>query len=432
MPVTLAARVENMSLSVVLHESWKTLEPWSDRWDQWAENNPFRTWNWVTTWWSFYGPVYPRRRLQVLSIHSERELLGFAPLFKSWHPFWGWTIRFLGSGEVCGDDLGWIAPQEFQEHVGRVVAGALQGYLVKIPSQVIVPDDKQAGSVRRVACRYLDLDGIKASDRGILAFLDELKRLGWRTDARAIEHCWQIELPETWTDYLQNVLGRAMRKKVRRLEDRHLASGEVKVHTVCGSESWDQAWGYLVRLHQARRQQLGDGGAFDSSAFRQFHQAILNHLLPVNKVRLIWLEWHGQPIAAEYLLISGQIVRGYQSGMDPKFAHMSPGFLANLAAIQQAIAEGYSMFDFLRGDEPYKAEWGAQPVKMLRIRAVPPRPMARLRFAMWNIARTCRNKLRKENKGEHLGVAPTQQVVIKDGSTTCQETTEGLTCSVCD
>lgn len=435
MNVGLAEKPENMSFSVVLHESWETLEPWAGQWDHWAENNPFRAWDWMTTWWSFYGPVHPRSRLHVLSIHSGKELIGFAPLFKSWHPFWGWTIRFLGSGEVCGDDLGWIAAEEFQQDVGQAVAKALEGAPVKTPSRAVLTENGNPGSACYISCQHLDLDGVKPSDRGIQSLLHELEALGWRIDARTIDHCWQIDLPATWTEYLQNVLGRSMRKKVRRLSDRYLASGEVKVRTVSGHESWDEAWGHLVSLHQARRRQLGDRTAFHSSVFQQFHQTILRRLLPVNKARLVWLEWQSQPIAAEYLLISGQVVRAYQSGMNPRVAHLSPGFLANLVAIQQAIAEGYSLFDFLRGDEPYKAEWGARPVKMIRIRAVPSRPMARLRLAFWRMGRICRNKLRKEkkeNKGDPFAATSTQLVSVQDVSQKCQGTADEMACSICD
>ena len=149
----------------------------------------------------------------------------------------------------------------------------------------------------------------------------------------------------------------------------------------------------------------------------------------------MWLEWQGQPIAAEYLLISGQAVRAYQSGKNPKVADLSPGFLANLVVIQQAIAEGHSLFDFLRGDEPYKAEWGARPVEMFRIRAVPSRPMVRLRLAFWRVARICRNKLRKEkkdNKGDPFAATFTQLVSVQDVSQKCQGTTDEMACSICD
>ena len=421
-----------MSLSVRLHDCWETLAKWADQWNRWANDNPFRTWTWLTTWWSVYRPVYRRSRLHVLSIQSGEEPVGFAPLFSTWHPLWGWTIRLLGSGEVCSDDLGWIAQERFQQEVGKAIARFLHSHTVKSASLGALQNNVERHTIARVACHRLDFEGVKGSDSGLQAFLGELHRLGWTVDVRCDEHCWQIALPGTWEEYLQNVLGRAMRKKVRRLSERYLASGEIKVHATERDESWETAWDHLIDLHQARRRQLGKGGAFDSSAFRCFHRTVLRHLIPDNKARLVWLEWQGQPIAAEYLLLSEGVVRAYQSGMNPQFAHISPGVLANLVAIRQAISEKCSLFDFLRGDEPYKREWGAQPVKMVRIRAAPPRPAAQIRFALWRTARACRNRLLKKDASE--GFSPARP---ENGGTDsiCQNipmTTDKVTCLVSD
>ena len=40
------------------------------------------------------------------------------------------------------------------------------------------------------------------------------------------------------------------------------------------------------------------------------------------------------------------------------------------AYIQQAIGDGCRRFDFLRGDEPYKYEWGAvdEPIQRILVR----------------------------------------------------------------
>mgnify|MGYP000936581539 FL=1 len=389
-----------MCLSVLLHDSWETLEQWADQWDRWAHGKPFRSWDWVTTWCSIYGVAEPSCRLHVLSVHQGDGALGFAPLFMSWHPFWGWTIRFLGSGEICGDDVGWVAPGELQETVGRAIARALHHGTANACSMVTGGTNGSRTSIRIPTCDQVDLDGVRLSDRGLQGFLQELQGLGWAIDIRPIEHCWQIPLPKTWEEFLQNLPRSFMRKKIRKAQQRYLSPGGVHVHTVFGTIPWEEAWRHLINLHQARRLQLGDGGAFASGRFLRFHQEILSRWLPSGKARLVWLEWQGQAIAAEYLLISEETVRAYQSGMNPQFGHMSPGFLANLAVIQQAITEGYRVFDFLRGDEPYKADWGARPLEMVRIRAVPPRAVPQMRLRLWQTAKACVNVFRKRKHRE--------------------------------
>lgn len=421
-----------MSLSVVLHTDWETLARWSDCWDHWAGGNPFRTWTWVTTWWSVYKSIYRRSRLHVLSIQSGEEPLGFAPLFSTWHPLWGRSIRFLGSGEVCGDDLGWIAPEDFQEQVGRAVANSLHRKLVHPAPLGAFPGNGRKETTRYVACDHLDLDGVTARDRGMQAFIRELRQLGWSMDVGFIEHYWQISLPATWTEYLQERLGRSTRRKVQRLDNRYLASGKIGVQITRHDEAWQPAWNHLIKLHQARRHHLGRPGAFDSAAFRRFHQTVLERLIPANKAQIIWLQWQGQPIAAEYLLLSDGVVRAYQCGMNPEFAKISPGFLANIVTIRQAISERYSTFDFLRGDEPYKSQWGAQPVSMLRIRAVPPRPMAQLSFVLWRTARACRNKLLNKKSRGYGKIPPRETPDTDSVSQAFPVTTDSLPCLISD
>ena len=46
-------------------------------------------------------------------------------------------------------------------------------------------------------------------------------------------------------------------------------------------------------------------------------------------------------------------------------------------AIGQAIDEGFKYYDFLRGDEHYKAAWGAQRIGLLKAWMIPPTLWAR-------------------------------------------------------
>jgi hypothetical protein len=60
-----------------------------------------------------------------------------------------------------------------------------------------------------------------------------------------------------------------------------------------------------------------------------------------------------------------------------------PGKLINAAIMRQAITSGYRAFDFLRGDERYKARFGGQARPTVEYRIAPHRPVARLRHNLW-------------------------------------------------
>ena len=57
----------------------------------------------------------------------------------------------------------------------------------------------------------------------------------------------------------------------------------------------------------------------------------------------------------------------YNSGFDPAYAHLSPGIVNICQDIQSAILEGITQYDFLRGDERYKYQFGADDRATVRI-----------------------------------------------------------------
>jgi CelD/BcsL family acetyltransferase involved in cellulose biosynthesis len=57
----------------------------------------------------------------------------------------------------------------------------------------------------------------------------------------------------------------------------------------------------------------------------------------------------------------------YNAGFDPDFSHLSPGIVAIGLDIKTAIDEGFKYYDFLRGEENYKRQFGAQKRSTMRI-----------------------------------------------------------------
>ena len=49
----------------------------------------------------------------------------------------------------------------------------------------------------------------------------------------------------------------------------------------------------------------------------------------------------------------------YNAGMDPEAREVSPGVTGTALYFENRLAAGRRRFDFLRGNEPYKYEWGA-------------------------------------------------------------------------
>jgi CelD/BcsL family acetyltransferase involved in cellulose biosynthesis len=91
-----------------------------------------------------------------------------------------------------------------------------------------------------------------------------------------------------------------------------------------------------------------------------FHQRVAGEFLRRGRLRLHRLDVGGEPIAVIYCFRYGDVVSFYQTGYDARYGRYGPGRRIMAHAVASAIDEGARVFDFLRGDEPYKKGWGAE------------------------------------------------------------------------
>jgi CelD/BcsL family acetyltransferase involved in cellulose biosynthesis len=106
---------------------------------------------------------------------------------------------------------------------------------------------------------------------------------------------------------------------------------------------------------------------------------------------LLFIYKNDRPISSVLLLKSDDTCMMYQSGLDPSYSSVEPGYQTNLAAIEYAIGEGFRYFDFLRGDEPYKARWSTTREPIVRRKYVPPKLKSQLWHGTWVIGRSIKH-----------------------------------------
>src|SRR5262249_42830753 len=145
----------------------------------------------------------------------------------------------------------------------------------------------------------------------------------------------------------------------------------------------DYCFKLLVDLHQRRRESFGEAGCFASPRFVQFHREAARRLLAGGRLRMAWLEVDGPPGAAEDQVLGDGGGYAYQSGNDPDALACEPGRLITITTLRKAIDEGRHAFDFLRGDEIYKAHWRAEPRPTQDVTVMANTPSERLRHNLW-------------------------------------------------
>ena len=89
---------------------------------------------------------------------------------------------------------------------------------------------------------------------------------------------------------------------------------------------------------------------------------------------LAWMDVlaDGGTIAATALhFVHGDRVYYYLGGFSKNYANLRPGIAMFAAVIQRSIERGYKSYDFLRGTEPYKYQWGCNDLSTWRLDIYP-------------------------------------------------------------
>lgn len=298
---------------------------WSALWERCPAATPFQASKWLLPWWRHLG----RGRVRTFAAWEGDRLVALAP---------GFTHRYLGTPLVRWSLLGTgqtdyldVLVEPGHEPAGQAILDAL------------------AGSLR--GHEFLDLQQLPPSS--MLPELDIGAEHSWLTQ----EVCPALQLPPGPERLLESVPARTRENLCyyrRRLQRAGCARFEVATEATLG-ELLDA----VIRLHQARWRRRGLPGGFASTAVRRFHAEAVPGLLQQGWLRLYALRLDGRVIAAQYCLLCRGRMLYYLGGFDPAYAALSPGTLLTGHAMEEAVREGATEFDFLRGDERYKYAWGA-------------------------------------------------------------------------
>jgi len=192
---------------------------------------------------------------------------------------------------------------------------------------------------------------------------------GWTLNVEREDVCPVVTLPvEGDLDTYLAGLGKKERHEIRRKVRRAEAAGEVRL-----AESSDPLTDLeaFIDLHQRR---WGVDGLFadtpGGAQSRVFFRRLFELSGAEDALRLSFLTVGGRRIAAGIHLDDGDTLYYYNAGVDPDARDLSPGVVMIAGYVERALALGRRRLDFLRGDEPYKYEWGAvdEPIQRLLVR----------------------------------------------------------------
>jgi CelD/BcsL family acetyltransferase involved in cellulose biosynthesis len=331
--------IDNYDDLTALEDKWRDLLARCD-------NSIFSTWEYLTTWWKYYGK---KAKLRVLTAQENGELLGIAPLMIREYPFLYKAskinkIEFIGRGTSDYNDFIFQKEKE-------------------IPALFI---------------KHL----MKSSDWDLLELLDINEKISSANVLQALianqvskyevgvsNLCPYIALPSSLQVYM-NTLSRNLRKSLRRRLKKLKKEYRVDFKTHNDFGSVREAMKIFFKLYNNSWGSKGEPGNCQSTTDRDFHLELAMKFNNHNWLALHFLTVNDEPIAFIYSFEYKQKKYGLRTGFNHEFSRYGPGNLLRMHAIERCIRNSFKEYDLLRGNEPYKACWTTGIRKNLVVRMI--------------------------------------------------------------
>ncbi|TGE00246.1 GNAT family N-acetyltransferase [Methylobacterium nonmethylotrophicum] len=303
-----------------------------EHWALWRSDTratPFQSPAWLDAWWTHLGGG-DRRDAEIRD--PAGRLVAALPLFV-WHD--GGVRRLVpvgaGHSDYC-DAL--VAPGTATEPLWTAILGSAAAF-----DEVLLPDLRP--------------------DSPLLG----PPPAGWSATDTEAEICPVLTLPPGGSPL--DGLTRSQRRKV--VHDRHRAErlGGVTEELVTAGRV-DGLLDALFALHSSRWAREGQPGVLADPRVQAFHRAAAPALAEAGLLRMAVVRHEGAVAAVVYGLADGARWYSYINAVDMRVPGQSFGTLAFACLIEAAASRGAGEFHFLRGDEPYKARWGAAPRRTIR------------------------------------------------------------------
>jgi CelD/BcsL family acetyltransferase involved in cellulose biosynthesis len=316
------------SLEAVGPEAWEALRADSDL------RAPFASWTWQREWLAVFGEGH---RLELRAVTDDGgRLLAVLPLVEI-DP----GRLMLAGGADISDYLDLLARRGAE----RDAWGALL----------------EARAAERATWELHAVPGASVTVTAVPALA---AAVGLTATTAVEERCPVVALPESWDAFLAALPKKhrhELTRKLRRFE-REVPDGRIAWETT--PAGIERRLDEFLALHRASR----EGKAkFMDARMERFFRRVIAGLAAAGAARLAVLDTAAGAIASFVTLEWDSTVGLYNSGFAPARAALSPGLVLLAGVVRDALERGRRRFDFLRGEERYKYEFGPTPEPVHRV-----------------------------------------------------------------
>lgn len=182
------------------------------------------------------------------------------------------------------------------------------------------------------------------------------------------ERCPVLTLPVSWDAYLDALPSKPRHELLRKMRRLEREAPEARPWNGATRAEIETRLGDFFDLH--RRSRAGKARFMDPG-MEGFFRRVVCGLADLGMARLWFLDTSGGPIATFLTIEWDGTVGLYNSGFHPNHAALSPGLMLLTYLIRDAIARDKRRFDFLRGEERYKYDFGPTPEEVHAVRIAP-------------------------------------------------------------
>jgi CelD/BcsL family acetyltransferase involved in cellulose biosynthesis len=194
------------------------------------------------------------------------------------------------------------------------------------------------------------------ADERIAAILGLLERDGAVVTQTGTTRCLRTPLPATWDEFRKTVSRKTRYQTDYTLRRIGEALPNFRVTTASDADI-DAHVDAIVRVNHAR------WGGNLRSAYARFGRLFRSaHDQGCLRLHVLWDGTEPIGGAASFTDAETNTYSLFQLAYHPEYARYSPGKAALAIALRDAVQSGFTTFDFLRGDEDYKASYAQDEV----------------------------------------------------------------------
>ncbi len=318
-----------MSCSVT-QESFRSLLALRDKGDVRLDWDPlFVSPVWLEVWWSVFRDD---RELYLVSVREENTVAGIAPLMIK-----DSTASIIGSADVCDYLDLLVAPDKDRNFFDTLLENL-----------------KQRG------VKQLNLESLRPDSRVLTGLTDIALSRGCEVTLTSSDVTLEMELPESWDDYLMTLNSKQrheVRRKLRRLEE----AGEYEYRSLSGSDSIMGKLDTFLKMFTESRDDKAD---FLTEKRELFFRSMTESMANAGILKLGILEIETVPAAMVMYFDYNDTIYLYNSGFEKEYVTLSAGLLSKVLCIKDSIESGKKVFDFLKGNEVYKSRLGGHTTQL--------------------------------------------------------------------